>query len=344
MKANTAVGFVLANLFLPTRRESGRRPGFDWAGFGLLAAFLTTVLTALSNGQRVGWYSDAVLNDFAIAGMAIVAFIWWEERAAKPMLDLRLFSQGRFSAAALVSFVLGAGLFGTTYLVPVFVQTIQGLTPTQAGLLLMPSGIVMVVVFPIAGRLTDRLAPGILIGAGLVLFAWSSWLTADADVHTGFWMLAWWTALGRIGMGLIFPALSAGSLRVLPAALLAQGSGAINCARQLGGAFGVNLLAVTLERRTVFHADALAATQAPDNAATVAFLAQVARLAHAAGLPDYQQLPAAAWFLGQTVYLQASTMAYRDSFLITALVFTAALLPTWMLGRGQGLAGRRVKA
>ena len=84
--------------------------------------------------------------------------------------------------------------------------------------------------------------------------------------------------------------------------------------------------------------------QTPDNAATMAFLAQVARLAHAAGLPDYQQLPAAAWFLGQTVYLQASTMAYRDSFLITALVFTAALLPTWMLGRGQGLAGRRVKA
>ena len=135
-------------------------------------------------------------------------------------------------------------------------------------------------------------------------------------------------------MGLIFPALSVGSLRVLPANLIAQGSGTINFARQLGGAFGVNLLAVMLERRTMFHADALAATQTPDNSATMAFLSQVANLTRAAGLPDIQQLPAAAWFLGQTVYLQASTMSYRDCFLVTAIVFAAALLPTWLLDRG----------
>ena len=91
--------------------------------------------------------------------------------------------------------------------------------------------------------------------------------------------------------------------------------------------------AVTLERRTVLHADALAATQTPDNSATMAFLAQVAKIVHGAGLPDFQQLPAAAWFLGQTVYLQASTMSYRDCFLITAIVFTAALVPTWVMDR-----------
>jgi len=328
------LGILLAVLFLPARADAGPRPGFDWAGMGLLGLFLVTVLSALSSGQRSGWSSDRVLGEFAIAAVSLVAFIGWESRTAKPMLDLRLFGSGAFSAAALVSFVLGAGLFGTTYLLPVFVQTIQGLTPTQAGLLLMPSGFAMVLIFPIAGRLSDRLSPGILIGAGLALFAWSSWLTAGAEVSTGFWMLAWWTVISRIGMGLIFPALSVGSLRVLPTRLIAQGSGTINFARQLGGAFGVNLLAVMLERRTVFHADALAATQAPDNDATIAFLSQVARLVEAAGLPDVQQLPAATWFLGQAIYLQASTLSYRDCFLVTAIVFAAALVPTWLLDRG----------
>ena len=332
------LGIVLANLFLPTRRESGPPPGFDWAGFGLLGVFLATVLSALASGQRAGWNSDSVLIEFTIAAIAIVGFVWWEGRAARPMLDLRLFSRGAFAAASLVSFVLGAGLFGTTYLLPVFVQTIQGLTPTEAGLLLMPSGFAMVVIFPIAGRLSDKVSPGILIGAGLVLFTWSSWLTSAVDVHTGFWILAWWTVLSRIGMGFIFPALSVGSLRVLPSALLAQGSGAINFTRQLGGAFGVNLLAVMLERRTMFHADALAATQTPDNAATMTLLEQVAGLTEAVGLPDFQRIPAAMWYLGQTVYLQASTMAYRDCFLITAVVFAAALVPTWMLDR----PGRRM--
>ena len=102
----------------------------------LLGVFLTAVLSALSSGQRAGWEAYSVLAEFAVSAVAIVAFVGWEWRTAKPMLDLRLFANGSFLAAAAVSFVLGAGLFGTTYLLPVFVQTIQGMTPTEAGLTL----------------------------------------------------------------------------------------------------------------------------------------------------------------------------------------------------------------
>jgi hypothetical protein len=164
---------------------------------------------------------------------------------------------------------------------------------------------------------------------------------AHVDVNTSFWLLAWWTVLSRVGLGLVFPALSAASLRVLPAALVAQGSGAVNFTRQLGGAFGVNLLAVALERRTTFHADMLTATQTADNATTVAALKQVAAIAHTAPLPLDQQAAVASWFLGQAIYAQANILAYRDGFLITALVFAAALLPTWLLDRARRPGGSR---
>lgn len=335
------IGIVLSNLFLPTRMHRGPRPGFDWGGMILLCIFLGTLLNGLTNAQRQGWTSDPILLQFAIAVVAAGGFVWWEIKTAKPMLDLRLFANIPFSAASLVAFIMGAGLFGSTYLVPLFVQTIQGLTPTQAGLLLMPSGLVLVLVFPIAGRLSDRVPAGYLIGGGMFIFAWSSYLTASVSIDTTFWTLAWWTVLSRIGLGFVFPSLTAGSLKVLPHALVGQGSGAVNFIRQLGGAFGVNLLAVFLERRTMLHADALTATQTSDNPATMDLLARVAGIVRTAGLPDFQQLPAALQFLGQVISIQANTRAFHDGFLVVTLVFLIALVPTWMLHRAQSrLRGR----
>ncbi|HRP77468.1 MAG TPA: DHA2 family efflux MFS transporter permease subunit [Aquamicrobium sp.] len=330
------LGIVLSNLFLPTRMETGPRPGFDWGGMALLCIFLGFVLNALTNAQRQGWTSDPILVQFLIAALAGAGFVWWEIRTARPMLDLKLFANLPFSAASLVAFIMGAGLFGSTYLVPLFVQTIQGMTPTQAGLLLMPSGLILVLIFPLAGRLSDRVPAGYLIGAGMFIFAWSSWLTASLSIDTTFWTLAWWTVISRIGLGLVFPSLTAGSLKVLPRELIAQGSGAMNFIRQLGGAFGVNLLAVFLERRTTLHADALAATQTSDNPATMDLLARVAGMVKAAGLPDFQQLPAALQFLGQVVAIQANTLAFHDGFLVVTLIFLIALLPTWLLHRAAG--------
>lgn len=334
------IGIVLANVFLPGRTQDGPRPGFDWLGLVLLCAFLGFVLSALTNAQRHGWTSDTILLQFALSVAAFVAFVWWETMTPKPILNLRLFAVLPFSAASVVSFVLGAGLFGSLYLLPLFVQTIQGLTPTQAGLLLMPAGFVLILVFPLAGRLADRVPPGIPIAFGLSIFALSTLPIYWIDIDTAFETLAWWTAVSRIGMGLIFPSLTTGSLRVLSRELLAQGSGAINFVRQLGGAFGVNLLAIFLERRTSLYADAFTASQTSDNATAMQFLNRVVDVMKTAGLPDFQQMPAALGFLGQSIVIQANTLAFRDGFLVVTLIFMAALVPTWVLHRATAGGAR----
>lgn len=340
-----ALGIVASYLFLPTERaEPAQAPTFDWTGFILLCFALGIGLNGISNGQREGWTADPILLQFTLAIGALVVFILWERRTSKPLLDLRLFAVFPFTAASIVSFVVGAGLFGSTYLLPLFVQTVQGMSATDAGLLLMPSGIVLVVVFPIAGRLSDRLQPGLPIGVGLIIFAYACWLMASADINTSFGQLAYWTALTRVGLGLLFPALTAGSLRVLPKELLAQGSGAVNFTRQLGGALGTSLLAVILERRIAFHADALMSTQQMSNHATLEYIAQMTKIVGHAGLATWQQLDAATLYIGQVVIPQATTMAFRDGFLITAAIFAFALLPTIILQRAISRASRKTAA
>ena len=157
--------------------------------------------------------------------------------------------------------MLGVGLFSSTYLVPLFVQTVQGYTPTASGLLLAPAGVVLGFVQPLGGRLSDRFSARILIMIGIVFFGASNFLMTDADTSTPFWTFAAWVVVGRLGMGLIMPALNSGALRVLDPRLVSHGAGAINFVRQLGGAVGVGLLSVYLERETTTYADAFNAMQ-----------------------------------------------------------------------------------
>ena len=139
-------------------------------------------------------------------------------------------------------------------------------------------------------------------------------------------------ALGRIGFGLAMPSMNAGALRALPPRWVGQGSGAVNFARQFGGAIGVNLLSILLERRTQFHAQALNATQ-EGRAATRSVLREVERLLAEGGMDEWTRQAMAQDYLGQVVLQQASMLAFRDTFLAVALGCLAALVPVAIMRR-----------
>ena len=327
-----ALGMLLGSIFMP-EREEGARSRFDWLGFALLTVSLGCLLTALSNGQREGWYSDFIVGLFAIAGVSLVAFLAWERYTPQPLVNLRVLSNGQFASAATVACLFGVGLFGSTYLVPLFVQTVQGYTPYISGLLLMPGGLVLGLFMPISGFLSDRLPARTLVLAGLACFIVSSFWLADVDANTAFWTVSGCVVLSRIGLGLIKPSLNVTALRALRPELLGQGAGMINFARQLGGAFGVNLLSVTLDRRTFFHSDVFTSMQTAGNTATMELVRLLQLIYAQAGLPPEMHTPAAMHFLGRVIHAQAYTMGFRDSFLIVAVVFTLGLIPAWIMGR-----------
>ncbi len=324
---------LLGSVFMPEREETGERLRFDWIGFLLITVALSCLLTGLSNGQREGWQSDFVLGLFAVAAAGGTAFLWWELRTDHPLVNLKVFDSVPFAAAAAVACIFGVGLFGSTYLVPLYVQTVQHFTPLSAGLLLMPAGILMGIAIPIAGYLSDRIAARNMIFAGLLCFSVSSFWLAQVDSNMPFWSIAWAVIISRIGLAIIKPSLNVAALRALQPELLSQGAGMINFTRQLGGAFGVNMLSVILDRRTFFHSDTLTATQTPGNSATAELLRNIQGMLARAGVPEDLQMAGALNYLGKVIHAQAYTMGFRDSFLVVAVIFTLALIPAWLMGR-----------
>jgi len=234
--------FVIAGRPLP---GAHKRP-FDAIGMLLVVAALCALLGGLAALIREPVPGAAGI----VLGVALaVAFVVWERSTLHPLLDLGIFREAGFGAAVLVAAAYGIGIYGSTYLAPIFAQIGAGFSAYEAGVMLVPGGIVLAIVLLQAGRLADRFPPNRVAMAGLAFFAVSAILMGFSSAATGFWLLALWVSIGRIGLGLIIPGLNAGALRLLPYGTEAAGSASINFFRQLGGALGVTLLALFLEGR-----------------------------------------------------------------------------------------------
>src|SRR5262249_594193 len=164
-------------LFMPTRPLPRTIPAFDWLGFALLCIALLGLMTGIADGQREGWSSDTIVARLVAGGAAAVGFIAWELHTPRALLDVRIFANLEFSAAAMVAFIFGAGMMGSTYVIPVFVQTIIGFTPLLAGLMMMPAGIMLAFIFPLAGRVAHAIPASPMVIIGPLLFRLcSSWV------------------------------------------------------------------------------------------------------------------------------------------------------------------------
>ncbi len=324
---------LLGTLFMPVREKDTVRLPFDWVGYGLVVGAIFCMMTAIANGQREGWASlYIVLLGSAGIGLS-VAFVLSQLRATAPILDFSVFRHRQFAAAAVLGFVFGAGNFASTYIIPVFVQTVQNFTPTDSGLVTLPAGLVVMAFFPIAGRMVDAFPAHYLAMLGLLLFALGAALLHTTGVDTAFMTLAIYVIIGRVGQSIMLPAINVSALGSLPPDKLNNGSGSINFVRLMGGAFGVNLLVVFMEQRTAYHAAALTATQTPDNAAAVELLGRITDLLARGGVWDSLLQPGSLHFLGRVLAAQANTLGFKDGFMIIVVVFVLALIPAMMLGR-----------
>jgi predicted MFS family arabinose efflux permease len=292
-------------------------------------------MRAIGNGHRWGWGSDLTLLSGIAGVVAFLLFIHTQVKSKSPLLDPTLFLDPKFAAAMAIGFAFGAGNFATNYAIPVFVQTIQYFTPTQSGMVLVPAGLLLCALIPLSGRLADSVPPHIPITIGCIIFAASTYLISYSDVNTTFWMIAWLTIMSRVALGLVMPNLGGAAMRSISSEKLNAAAGAYNFVRQSGGAFGVNITASLIEYRSAQHADWLTTTQTSTNDLTREFLEQVRGLLQAGGLNDVAREWGAVDYLGQTIYAQARTFGFQDTFVIVSVAFIVAIIPSMLLARSS---------
>lgn len=254
----------LAFRYVPTTAPGGAAQGgngarLDWRGLVLGSVGTLCLLNGLVEVRGGDPRVAAALLGSALVALGLM--IAWLRRARRTgreaLMNLDLFGYRTYAMGSLVAFIYGIALFGSTYLLPVYMQMGLQLPASHVGTILLPSGIVLAVVIGIAGRLVNRVPIHVMVAGGLLLLALSFALMPLIHLRTGLWVLVAFAILGRIGLGFILPSLNLGAMRPLDRALIPQGASAINFLRMLGGAAGVSLCAIVLEWRLAAHGDAL---------------------------------------------------------------------------------------
>mgnify|MGYP005751488673 CR=1 FL=1 len=307
------------------RNPNMPRPPLDWQGLSLLAIAVIGLLAAFAGGNRDGWDSDKTLLRFGIGIVAGILFFLWERGHPFPALNPKIFTYRQFWSAGLIISATGIAIYGSTYLIPLFVQMVQGYSPTAAGVMMIPAGIAMMIGFPIAGRLTDRMDARWLLSFGIVSFATSAWLLSHVSAMTPYWVLVGWIVLSRIGISFCMPPSNTTAARAVPPHLLASAAGGVSFLMQVGGAFGVNILAIVLQRRTIFHGDHLSAALNETNAEMMYQHALQAQRMEMWGMTQVQAFQSAFGVLNQKVAAEALVYAFRDCFFIIFVWFVLVL-------------------
>jgi EmrB/QacA subfamily drug resistance transporter len=232
------------------RPDAGRVDAgkLDWSGVALLCPGLAGIVFGLSETETHGGITHLITLGPILAGLALVGlFIWHSLRVERPLIDVRLFRSPGFSAAASITFFLGAALFGTLLILPLYYQVDRGQSALNAGLLLAPQGVGAALMLPISGRLTDRAGGGPVVLVGCLLLAVATAPFMFVTGHTPYTLLAVVLFVRGLGLGAAVQPSVAAAYQLLDSAQVPRATAALNTLRQIGGSIGTALLAVVLQ-------------------------------------------------------------------------------------------------
>jgi EmrB/QacA subfamily drug resistance transporter len=256
------VGLLVSRLVIAESRDTSHEQSIDLPGLLTSGASLLALSYALIEGNRHGWGSPEIIGLFAGAAVLLAVFIWLERRQRLPMLDLSLFKIGSFAGANIVAMLVSLGMFGVFFFISLYVQNVLGYSPTKAGAIFLPMTILIILVAPIAGKLSDRVGSRWLMGAGMGILGVSLLLYQRITVHTGFWSLLPQLVLGGVGMALTMSPMTSAAMSSVPVDKAGVGSGVLNSFRQMGGSLGIALMgAILLSYQHPTSSKAVAAQQ-----------------------------------------------------------------------------------
>jgi MFS transporter, DHA2 family, multidrug resistance protein len=342
----------LVNTFLKDPPDLEKRRGqVDWLGIVLLTVGIGSLQWVLEEGNSKDWFSDNWILRFAVlSGFSLVILIWWElsSRNKRPIVNFRVLKNRELAASIFLFVALGFGLYGGVFIFPLFTQSLLHFTPTETGLALMPGGIATAVTAVICGLLLNgpkpKVDPRILIGIGVALFVASMWDLGHLTTNAGEADVRLALIIRGAGLGFLFTPINNVAYASLKPSEAQQASGLINLSRQLGGSFGIAILATYVTVHTQVHRVDLLANVYPGNPLVEERLRMLTANLVAHGYSTVAAQQGAYALLDQETMRQASMLSYNDAWMLLLLTFVIVAPAILLLRKPRARAGPPVDA
>ncbi len=312
----------------------------DWPGIITMAVGLSALQTVLEEGNKDDWFgSPFIVRLSVIAAVSLTVFLWIELTAKKPLLNLRLLFRRNFGFGILANFLLGIALYGSVYILPVYLSRIQGYNAEQIGMVLAWTGLPQLLLIPLVPRLMQRLDPRLVIGVGFALFAASNFMNITMTTDYATDQLFWPDVVRAIGQALVMAPLSAVATAGIEPENAGSASGLFNMMRNLGGAVGIAVLQTLLTKREQFHSNVLMQSVSTFEQATRTRIEQLTQYFMNHGVIDRSDAMHRAYVaIGHIVQKQAFIMAFGDTFYLLGAALIVALIATLLLKKPDHLS------
>jgi DHA2 family multidrug resistance protein len=311
----------------PHLKGIGKRIKADYVGLGLLTVGVGFLQVVLDKGQQDDWFGSTFISTlFAAAFVLLLILVVWEWKHPEPVLELRLMKNRNFAASVLFHFILGAVLYGTTVLIPQFLQLMMGYTAEKSGMALSPGGLVMVLMMPLTGYLVTKIDSRWMISIGFAITAAALYHMTNLNLQIDFWTIVEWRIFQVLGLSFIFIPVSLLSYVGIAMTKNNQISAMSNFSRNLGGSVGISLLTTFLARQAQTHQTNLVAHATKYDATFGRFVhGAAATMSHHGSGPGLAMKQGFAAVMG-VIQAQAATLAFVNAFWVVAVII-ACLIP-----------------
>jgi DHA2 family multidrug resistance protein len=325
----------------PHLKEARERSGtIDWIGLGLVATGLGFAEVVLDKGQEEDWFHSASITGYTlVAVVTLVSFVAWELNHDNPIVDLRMFKLRSFAVANGLMLMLGLALFGSTVLLPQYLQVLMGYTAQQAGMALSPGGVLIILLLPMVGRLVSRVDTRYMVAFGFfVLSASLFYMASTINMQMDFATAVKLRAFQSVGMAFLFVPIQTIAYSGVPVQKNNQVSGIMNLSRNLGGDIGIAFVTTLIARRSQTHQAQLAAHTTAYDPGYQAKLQAIARSLEHSGSTSIDAARQAGGAMYRQLVQQAVQLAYLDALWVLG-IGAAVMVPMLWLTKRPGPMG-----
>lgn len=313
----------------------------DWAGIATMTIGLAALQTVLEEGNKEDWFgSDFITWLSAIAAISLSLFVWVELRSDKPLLNLRLLARRNFGFGILANFLLGIVLYGSVFILPVYLARVQGYNSEQIGMVLAWTGLPQLVLIPLVPLLMKRFDVRMVIAVGFALFSASNFMNVHMTVNYASDQLFWPNVVRAVGQAMVFAPLSAIATSGIEQENAGSASALFNMIRNLGGAIGIAVLQTFLTKREQYHSNVMVQSVSMFEQATRDRIDRLTAYFLSHGVADHATAAHKAVIaIALRVRQQANIMAFSDAFYFLGVALIVALAATLLLKKPDHLAG-----